>query len=109
MKAFDFRITHEEEPEANVIIEIGLETANNDSAIALARPLNVLVYDRESLIGGVIGHTVEGTLIIKYVWVDAACRSQGMARKILGKLESEAQGRGCNISFVDVMSYQAPD
>lgn len=109
MKAFDIRITTEEEPEANAIIEIGLETANNDAAASLFRPLNVLVYDRDSLIAGVLAHTVEATLVLRNIWVDAACRSQGVARSILGKLENEAQGRGCKAAYVDVMSYQSPD
>jgi GNAT superfamily N-acetyltransferase len=66
------------------------------------RPLQVVVRDpatREPL-GGVSGHTLRGLLFVDFVFLPEALRGTGLAARMLGLAEAEAQRRGCSAAVL---------
>lgn len=109
MQDLQYRTTEQEDPDNYSIIKFGLEAANMEAVGTTRQPINIYAYERESLAAGVVGYVTGTSLIIMYLWVDNAFRSNGVARRLMGMIENEAQGRGCKTCFIDTMSYQAPD
>jgi GNAT superfamily N-acetyltransferase len=72
-------------------------------------PLAVLLRDgRERLVGGLIGRSFWGWLVIELLWVDPARRGEGHGRRLMQAAEEEARHRGCHHARVDTYSFQAP-
>jgi len=74
------------------------------------RPLQVLVRDEASgaILGGVIGRTWLGLLIIQTVYLEEGLRGQDIGRRMMAEAEAEARRRGCRGGVVDTISFQAP-
>lgn len=109
MQDLQYRTTEQEDPDIYSIIKFGLESANMEAVGTTRQPINVYAYERQTVVAGVVGYVTGAALIIKYLWVDRAFRSNGVARYLMRAIENEAQGRGCKHCFIDTMSYQAPD
>ncbi|MFM7532678.1 MAG: GNAT family N-acetyltransferase [Rubrivivax sp.] len=68
-----------------------------------ARPIACLVRDGEELIAGGSGRTEYTRLFVNYLWVAEDRRRQGLARRILQELESEAARRGCRDAIIETL------
>lgn len=90
----------------------GLAAYNVDrvGADACFNPLHILVRDDAgSVIGGLIGATYWGWLVVEILWLDEAIRGQGTGGQLLAMAETEAIRRGCHAAHLDTMSFQALD
>jgi len=73
------------------------------------RPLAVLFHDAcGRLLGGLIGRSFWGWLVIELLWVDEAVRGAGHGRRLMASAEAEGRRRGCHHARVDTYSFQAP-
>ncbi|MCY4260677.1 MAG: GNAT family N-acetyltransferase, partial [Rhodobacteraceae bacterium] len=61
----------------------------------------------EKMIAGLWGHTAWGWLYTRWLWVDPAFRSRGIATELLNRAETEAVMRGCTGAHIDTFSPQA--
>jgi GNAT superfamily N-acetyltransferase len=70
-----------------------------------ALPLAVVIRDGDgNLVGGLIGSTSYGWLLIKMLWVMEALRDQGLGAQILERAEKIALQRGCHGAWLDTSS-----
>ena len=75
-----------------------------------ASPLFVVAHDDNGvLVGGMFAETSMAWLKIAIMAVVEQYRRNGIGRMLIEVAEREAQSRGCKYSFLDTMSYQAPD
>ena len=72
-----------------------------------ARPLLVTVRRDGRIAGGLSAETVRGVLEIDLLWVDEACRGQGLGSRMLRAAEAEAARRGCRAVTVGTFDFQA--
>ena len=68
-----------------------------------AEPIACLVRDQDRVVAGGTGRTEYERLFISYLWVSEELRGQGLARRILEALESEAQKRGCKDALIETL------
>lgn len=60
------------------------------------------------LIGGVYGVIWGACLEIKYLWVHAGWRGQGIGSRLLAEIEEEGRRHGCQWAHLNTYSFQAP-
>jgi GNAT superfamily N-acetyltransferase len=73
-------------------------------------PLNLFAFDEDNhCIAGLLGNTLLAWLKIDILSVSPAHRRHGLGTALMLRAEEEARKRDCKYSFVDTMSYQAPD
>jgi GNAT superfamily N-acetyltransferase len=68
-----------------------------------AHPIACLVHEGDQLIAGGSGCTEYQRLFIHCLWVAEGFRRQGVARRILKQLESEAVRRGCRDAIIETL------
>lgn len=68
-----------------------------------AEPIACLVRDHGRVVAGGTGRTEYDRLFVSYLWVSEELRGQGLARRILEALESEAQKRGCKDALIETL------
>jgi GNAT superfamily N-acetyltransferase len=72
-------------------------------------PLVLLVRDPNGVvIGGLLGGTYWGWLVVEVLWIAEAVRHQGLGSQLLERAEQTALERGCHAAHLDTMSFQAP-
>jgi len=64
--------------------------------------------DQQQIVGGVIGSTYWGWLLVEFLWVDERIRGRGYGRLLLTAAEREAVRRGCRHVCLETFSFQAP-
>jgi ribosomal protein S18 acetylase RimI-like enzyme len=70
--------------------------------------LTVFLYDSNNkVLGGLIGSTYWGRLVIEKLWVDEKLRDRGYGERILKAAEKEAIRRGCRYAHTDTFTWQA--
>jgi GNAT superfamily N-acetyltransferase len=97
--------------QANInLIRSGLSTYNISHASDDAfTPLILLVRNQgEEVIGGLLGGTYWGWLVVEVLWIAESDRNQGLGSRLLERAEQIALGRGCHSAHLDTMSFQAP-
>jgi GNAT superfamily N-acetyltransferase len=73
------------------------------------QPIGVYArIDVGEVIAGVTGKTYWNYLEVQFLWVSEAHRQRGLATQLLLAAESEARNRGCEFSYLDTFSFQAP-
>jgi GNAT superfamily N-acetyltransferase len=77
--------------------------AGNDGVQRVA----IFLRDGERIIGGLLGNTYWGWLVIEIMWIDESARGQGCGQQMLEMAEAEALRRGCHHAHTDTMSFQA--
>ena len=74
------------------------------------RDLGIYLQDEAGQkIAGLIGNTHGNWLSIKFLWVSEELRGQNIGSSILSQAEKTAKERGCEYSFLDTFSFQAPE
>jgi GNAT superfamily N-acetyltransferase len=68
-----------------------------------AEPIACLVRDGARVVAGGTGRTEYARLFVSYLWVAEPLRRQGIARRILLTLESEAVHRGCRDALIETL------
>jgi GNAT superfamily N-acetyltransferase len=70
--------------------------------------LTVAARDAEgNIVGGLVGATYLGWLVVQALWVDDALRGHGHGGALLRAAEEEAVRRGCPRVFLETLSFQA--
>jgi GNAT superfamily N-acetyltransferase len=64
--------------------------------------------DQQTIVGGLLGSTYWGWLVIETLWVDVRFRGHGLGRLLLNTAEGEAVRRGCHHACLETFSFQAP-
>lgn len=72
------------------------------------KPLEIIAFYNNKLIGGIYGRSIWGTLEIKTFVVDELYRGQGIGTKLILEAENEASQRNCRYISLDTFSFQAP-
>ena len=106
----EFLITEKICPEDEKAIRSGLLEYNREAMErAECRDLGIFLEGEDGKkAGGLIGYTHGKWLFIKWLWVDASFRGEGVGSKILQQAEATARDRGCTHSMLDTFEFQAP-
>ena len=71
-------------------------------------PLAVAARSHDGrLLGGLIGSTSYGWLLIKMLWVEEGVRSRGLGTLLMRRAEQEAVHRQCHAAWLDTSSARA--
>lgn len=104
------QLTVEAEPEAfaDEIEARLLDSLRQNVPASDYAPFGILARDRQAMIvGGLIGGTSYGWLVIKILWVSEDLRSQGLGVRIMRLAEEAAAQRGCHGAWLDTSSRRA--
>ena len=74
-------------------------------------PIQIYIQNGDGeTVGGLVGwtHRFQEWLEITVIWVDGACRGQGLGRHLMEMAEKEAVVRGCRFTRLATADYQAP-
>jgi GNAT superfamily N-acetyltransferase len=72
------------------------------------KPLTLVARDlQESMVGGLVGSTSYGWLLVKMLWVAEALRGQGLGARLMAEAETIARSRGCHGAWLDTSSARA--
>ena len=73
-------------------------------------PLVISIQDPETgeKLGGLLGRTIYGWLVIELVAVPEQYRGQNIGTEIVKQAEAIARARGCKGAWVDTYAFQAP-
>jgi GNAT superfamily N-acetyltransferase len=92
-----------DEIEARLLASLRSNVPPNDSA-----PFALIARDGDgALLGGLVGSTSYGWLLIKVLWVAEHLRGQGLGARIMERAEREAVSRGCHGAWLDTSSVRA--
>ncbi|QUL53197.1 GNAT family N-acetyltransferase [Paenibacillus tritici] len=70
--------------------------------------ISLAAYENGAFIGGITGDIVWNILNVHLLAVDPAYRGHGLGKALLDEMEKRASGRGCKVSELTTMSWQAP-
>jgi GNAT superfamily N-acetyltransferase len=106
-----YNIAIETEPKAsdmNVIVKGLAEFNRLQSGAATPEPLLITVRNGDgAVVGGLLGATYFGWLLIQAVWLPDDLRGFKHGTELMALAESEAQRRGCTHAFLESLSFQA--
>jgi ribosomal protein S18 acetylase RimI-like enzyme len=71
-------------------------------------PLTIRVEQDGALLGGLVGRTLRGWLLVDNLAIHSSAQSQGLGSRLLRMAEEEAARRGCMGSFLNTDGFQAP-
>jgi GNAT superfamily N-acetyltransferase len=69
----------------------------------------LVVRDRGRVVGGLLGYTTMGGLVLEQVWVEESVRGQGLGRRLVSEAERIAIENGCVGVQVSALSFQSPE
>jgi GNAT superfamily N-acetyltransferase len=61
------------------------------------------------ILGGLTGELIWNALYVGVLWVSELSRRQGYGSALMQSAEDMARERGCQVSFLSTMTFQAPD
>jgi GNAT superfamily N-acetyltransferase len=73
------------------------------------RRFAVSLRDKGEIVGGIVGEVWMTVLFIQLFWIEERFRGKDHGTRLIGKIEDEARRFGAVRSYVDTMSFQAPD
>lgn len=103
----DIRVTVEPDPDAfaEEIETRLLESLKQNVPASNYASFGILARDdKGEILGGLIGGTSYGWLLIKILWVAEELRSQGLGARIMRLAEEAALNRGCHGAWLDTSS-----
>jgi len=89
--------------ESNPQFMLSLESGAQEEFFVVAQD------ESGTVIGGLRGVSLHKWLKIDVMAVSPDHRRQGVGRELVNEAEQMARGRGCEYSYVDTMSFQAPE
>jgi len=72
-------------------------------------PVNLLLCQGDTIVGGLLGGTNWDWLHIEILSVAAPLRARGYGRQLMERAEALARERGCVGAWVDTYSFQSPE
>jgi GNAT superfamily N-acetyltransferase len=100
-----------DEPESGLIDFLDKKIADFNWAhweVNERKPLAIQIKDDNGdIIAGSSARTFGNWLLINTLWVDESLRGKQIGRQILNELENAAKARGCNLSMLDTLNFQA--
>jgi predicted N-acetyltransferase YhbS len=91
-----------EEIERHLLVALRGNTPPSDYV-----PLTLVARDAGRLVGGLVGGTSYGWLLVKILWVAEPRRGQGLGARLMAEAEHAAQVRGCHGAWLDTSSARA--
>jgi GNAT superfamily N-acetyltransferase len=73
------------------------------------RRFAVSLRDADEIVGGIVGEVWMTVLFIQFFWIEDRFRGKDHGTRLIEKIEEEARRFGAVRSYVDTMSFQAPD
>ena len=61
------------------------------------------------ILGGLTGELIWNALYVGVLWVSESSRGQGYGSALMQAAEDMAKKRGCEVSFLSTMTFQAPN
>jgi GNAT superfamily N-acetyltransferase len=109
MTAPQITITPDADDDAIEQIERNLHEALRQNAPPTDyAPFTLVARDPEGrLVGGLVGGTAYGWLLVKILWVAEGLRGQGLGARLMAEAEQAAQARGCHGAWLDTSSRRA--
>lgn len=92
----------------NGLLQFNLDKAGGRLKIPDLELVHVARDGNDAIIGGIAGVTYLSALEIEVLWVDEACRRQGIASRLLEHVETKAGTAGSRLSHLTTCSFQAP-
>jgi len=65
--------------------------------------------DDGQILGGLTGELIWNALYVGVLWVSESSRGQGYGSALMRTAEDMARTRGCEVSFLSTMTFQAPN
>jgi GNAT superfamily N-acetyltransferase len=100
-----------DEPEQGLIDFLDKKIAEFNWArweVSERKPLAIQIKDDHgNIIAGSSARTFGNWLMINTLWVSEELRGKAIGCKILVELESAAKARGCTLSMLDTLNFQA--
>lgn len=108
---FSFESTESLSQQDAATIQSGLQSFNIEiGKIDDVVPLSIVARDEHNEVaGGLLARTWGSCCEVMILWVREDYRGQGVGRRLMTDVERDALGRGCDLIFLDTMSFQAPD
>lgn len=105
-----FVVTDAPDDASKAMISEGLGAFNLEQAgYKDSKPLAVLIKDPDGrTIGGMLGRTSYGLLLVDLVYVPKAMRGRDLGSRMLTAMEAEGRRRGCRSGVLYTLSFQAP-
>jgi GNAT superfamily N-acetyltransferase len=104
-------ITLEEDPNGALANEVErklLEALRQNVPPSDGKPLTLAARDLlGSMVGGLVGSTSYGWLLVKMLWVAEELRGQGFGAGLMAQAETIALSRGCHGAWLDTSSARA--
>jgi predicted N-acetyltransferase YhbS len=101
----------EEDPNGTLANEVErklLEALRQNVPPSDGKPLTLVARDLQgSMVGGLVGSTSYGWLLVKMLWVAEELRSQGFGARLMAEAETIALSRGCHGAWLDTSSVIA--
>jgi predicted N-acetyltransferase YhbS len=72
-----------------------------------SKPLVLLAREGSTVVGGLVGVTSYGWLLVKILWVAEEMRRRGLGARVMAKAEALARARGCHGAWLDTSSADA--
>jgi GNAT superfamily N-acetyltransferase len=72
------------------------------------RPLAIGVMRDGAVVGGLLGRTLRGWLLVDNLALPASEQGKGLGGRLLERAEAEARRRGCIGAFLNTDVFQAP-
>lgn len=107
----DIRIEVEDDPSGALADEIGrrlTEVLRRNVPPSDATPLILLAREEGGTeVGGLVGSTSYGWLLVKMLWVAEEFRGRGIGAGMMAQAEAMARARGCHGAWLDTSSARA--
>ncbi len=72
-------------------------------------PISFEIFDGTEFVGAIVVQPFWEQLHIKYLFVEKNYRGKGIARLLMNHALEYGKKRGCQFTFVETMSFQAPE
>ncbi|WP_249898779.1 GNAT family N-acetyltransferase [Paenibacillus sp. PK3_47] len=90
------------------LLEQHSRSADQDIPPYEREAISLAAYENDIFAGGITGDIVWNILNVHLLAVDPSFRGNGLGAALLEELEARARLRGCKVSELTTMSWQAP-